>query len=425
MPAAVFLITTFGLLFLAAPIFISILAPTFFAIEVFGQPVPQMAFTQRLVEGINSFALLAIPLFIFSADIISRGQIGARLLAMVESMLGHLTGGVAITTAVACALFGAISGVGAAAVVSIGPIVYPALLRQGYSRSFAVGLILASSTLAMLIPPSVSIIIFALQTNGSVGQLFLSGLSAGVLLTAAFAFYAWAYAKTKGIGKTPRASASERLKATREGAWALGLPGIIFGGIYTGAFTPTEAAGAACIYAIVVETLVYKQLKLREILNVSSQSAMTISTLMILISAGSVLTFYLTLEQVPQQVSQILQGQPAFVILLLINVIFLLAGMFVDPSSAIIVFSPLIYPAAIAAGIDPVHLGAVIVLNVALGMITPPMGMNIFLGIMTFKVSYMEAVRGSLPFILVALGVLVLVTYIPVLTTWLPKLAYG
>ena len=190
MPAAVFLITTFGLLFLAAPIFISILAPTFFAIEVFGQPVPQMAFIQRLVEGINSFALLAIPLFIFSADIISRGQIGARLLAMVESMLGHLTGGVAITKAVACALFGAISGVGAAAVVSIGPIVYPALLRQGYSRSFAVGLILASSTLAMLIPPSVSIIIFALQTNGSVGQLFLSGLSAGVLLTAAFAFYA-------------------------------------------------------------------------------------------------------------------------------------------------------------------------------------------------------------------------------------------
>lgn len=425
MPAAVFLIATFGLLFLATPVFIAILAPTFLSIAAFGQPVPEIAFIQRLTEGINSFSLLAIPLFIFAADVIARGEIGERLLRMVESMLGHVTGGVAITTAVACALFGAISGVGAAAVVSIGPIVYPALLRQGYSQSFAVGLILASSTLAMLIPPSVAIIIYALQTNESVGQVFLSGLSAGVLLTFAFAVYSWAYAKTRGIGKQEKAAWPERWQRFREAFWALGLPAIIFGGIYSGVFTPTEAAGAACVYAIIVETLIYKQLRLREILNVSTNSAMTIATLMVLISAGSVLTFYLTLEQVPQTIAQILEGQPVFVILLLLNIIFLIAGMFVDPSSAIIVFSPLIYPAALAAGIDPIHLGAVIVMNVSIGMITPPMGMNIFLGIMTFKVSYMTAVRGSIPFILVALAVLGFVTYIPILTTWLPDLAFG
>lgn len=425
MAAAVFLASTFALLFIATPIFIAILAPTFMSIAAFGNPVPEIAYTQRLAEGINSFALLAIPLFIFAADVIARGEIGERLLRMVESFLGHITGGVAITTAVACALFGAISGVGAAAVVSIGPIVYPALMRQGYSQSFAVGLILASSTLAMLIPPSVAIIIYALQTNESVGQVFLSGLSAGVLLTLAFAIYAYIYAKIHGIGRQERVGWAERWVRIREAFWALGLPIIIFGGIYSGAFTPTEAAGAACVYAIIVETLIYRQLRIRDILNVSSTSAMTIATLMVLISAGSVLTYYLTLEQVPQIISQVLAGHSSIVILLLLNVIFLLAGMFIDPSSAIIVFSPLIYPAAMAAGIDPIHLGAMIVLNVSIGMITPPMGMNIFLGIMTFKVSYMQAVRGSIPFIIVSLIVLALVTYVPVLTTWLPQAVFG
>ena len=262
MAAPFFLGAVVLLLTISAPVFIVILAPTFMAIEGFGQAVPALAFVQRMVEGINQFSLLAIPLFIFSADVIARGEIGERLLRMVESLIGHVTGGVAITTAVACALFGAISGVGAAAVVSIGPIVYPALIRQGYSRGFAVGLILSSSTLAMLIPPSVAIIIYALQTNGSVGQVFLSGLSAGVVFTAMIATYAYVYARVKGIGRQPRAGRRERIDAFRNAFWALGLPAIIFGGIYSGVFTPTEAAGAACVYAIVVETLVYRRLGL-------------------------------------------------------------------------------------------------------------------------------------------------------------------
>ena len=425
MAAPFFLGAVVLLLTISAPVFIVILAPTFMAIEGFGQAVPALAFVQRMVEGINQFSLLAIPLFIFSADVIARGEIGERLLRMVESLIGHVTGGVAITTAVACALFGAISGVGAAAVVSIGPIVYPALIRQGYSRGFAVGLILSSSTLAMLIPPSVAIIIYALQTNGSVGQVFLSGLSAGVVFTAMIATYAYVYARVKGIGRQPRAGRRERIDAFRNAFWALGLPAIIFGGIYSGVFTPTEAAGAACVYAIVVETLVYRRLGLREVFRVSSDSAATIATLMILISAGSVLTYYLTLEQVPQYVTAIVGDNGPLVILALVNVIFLVAGMFVDPSSAIIVLSPLIYPAAMGAGIDPVHLGAVIVLNVSIGMITPPMGMNIFLGVMTFRISYFEAVKGVMPFIAVSLLTLGLITYIPELSVWLPGFVFG
>lgn len=415
-----FCVTALSLFIIATPVFIAMLAPTFLTMEFFGPAIPAAAIVSRMVAGINKFSLLAIPLFIFSADIIARGEIGVRLLKMVESMIGHITGGVAITTAVACALFGAISGIGAAAVVTIGPIVYPTLLRQGYSRGFAVGLILCSSTLAMLIPPSVAVIIYSLQTMSSVGAVFLSGLSAGVVFTALIAAYSYYYARKNNIGRQDRASTRERITSIKRSFWAVGLPVIIFGGIYSGAFTPTEAAGTACIYAIIVESLIYRKLPLRDILKVSADSAMVISTLMILITAGSVVTYYLTLNQVPQMISDMLGGHSRLVILLIINLIFLVAGMLIDPSSAIIVLSPLIFPAAMAAGIDPIHLGAVIVMNVAIGMITPPFGMNIFLGIVTFKVPYYEIVRHSMPFIAVAILGLLLVTYIPGLVTWLP-----
>jgi len=322
-------------------------------------------------------------------------------------------------------MFGAISGVGAAAVVSIGPIVYPALLRQGYSRGFTVGLILSASTLAMLIPPGVAMILYSLQTMSSVGSVFLAGLSAGVLFTAALAVYAYLYARIKGIGRQPKASWDERLLSLKRAGWAMGLPVIIFGGIYTGTFTPTEAASGACVYAIFVETLIYRQLKFSQLLKVSSESAMVIASLLILIAAGSAMTYYLTLENVPQVISGILEGHSRVVVLLIINAAFLVAGMFVDPNSAIIVLTPLVFPVTESLGIDPVHLGAVIVLNVAIGMISPPFGLNIFIGMMTFKVPYLEIVRSVLPFIGLALMVLALVTYVPVLVTWLPELVMG
>lgn len=425
MPVLVFLGVAVALFAISAPIFIAILAPTIITFELFGPPIPSLVIVQQMMQGINKFSLLAIPLFIFSADIIARGEIGKRLLNLVESAIGHITGGVAITTAVTCAMFGAISGVGAAAVVSIGPIVYPALLRQGYSRGFTVGLILSASTLAMLIPPGVAMILFSLQTMSSVGSVFLAGLSAGVVFTASLAVYAYFYARIKGIGRQPKASWDERLRSLKRASWALGLPAIIFGGIYTGTFTPTEAASGACVYAIFVETLIYRQLKFTQLLNVSSQSAMVIASLLILISAGSAMTYYLTLENVPQLISGILEGHSRVVVLLIINAAFLVAGMFVDPNSAIIVLTPLVFPVTEALGIDQVHLGAVIVLNVAIGMISPPFGLNIFIGMMTFKVPYLEIVRSVLPFIILALMVLALVTYVPVLVTWLPERVMG
>ena len=422
MPVFVFAGVAITLFAISAPIFIAVLAPTLLTFELFGPPIPSMVLVQQMMQGINKFSLLAIPLFIFAADIIARGEIGERLLGMVESFIGHYTGGVAITTAVSCAMFGAISGVGAAAVVSIGPIVYPTLLKQGYSRGFAVGLILSASTLAMLIPPGVAMILYSLQTMNSVGDVFLSGLSAGAIFTAALALYAYSYARVKGIGRKEKESWSARYISFKRAGWAMGLPAIIFGGIYTGTFTPTEAAAGACAYAMFVETIIYRQLQFGELFNLSSRSAMVIATLLILISAGSAMTYYLTLENVPQAIAGMLEGHSRISVLLMINVVFLIVGMFIDPNSAIIVLTPLVYPVAQALGIDPMHLGAVVVLNVAIGMITPPFGLNIFIGMTTFDVPYLEVVKSLVPFIAVALFVLVLITYVPILVTWLPQL---
>ncbi len=421
MAVLIFAFLALGLLLVSAPVFIAILAPTLLSFELFGPPLPAMALTQQMMQGINKFSLLAIPLFMFSADIISRGEISARLLRLVETTVGHLTGGVAITTTVTCALFGAVSGIGTAAIVSIGPIVYPALLKQGYSPGFAAGLILSASTLAMLVPPSVAMILYSLVTTSSVGGVFLAGLSAGIVFMLLLAVYSYAYARMKNVGRQQRASWGERFDSLKEAGWSLGLPIIIFGGIYAGTFTPTEAASGACVYAMFVETVVYRKLKFRELFDVTARSAVAIASLLILLTAGSALAYFMTLQDVPQIIAGLMEGSSLVEVLLSMNVVFLIAGMFVDPNSVIIVLTPLFAPIAQSVSIDPLHLGAVIVLNVAIGMMTPPFGLNLFVGMATFKVSFLELCRGILPFIGIALVALALVSYVPTLVTWLPR----
>lgn len=422
MPAAVLVGAAVALLVLSAPIFLAILAGTLISFELFRPTMPSIVMAQRLVEGVNIFSILAVPLFIFAADIISRGEIGARLIALMESLVGHITGGLAIATVLTCAMFGAISGIGAAAVVSIGPIVYPSLVRHGYAPGFAVGLILTASTLSMLIPPSVAMILYSVQVSASVADVFLAGLSAGGILVLILAVYCYLYARIGGIGTARRATWAERGLAIRRALLPLGLPVLIFGGIYGGVFTPTEAAAAACVYAAVVETLIFRRLPLRDLFAVSRASAITIATLLILIAAGGAMTWYLTLERVPAMLASSMAEVPAAVVLLAINALFLLIGMFIDPNSAVIVVSPLIAPTAAAIGIDAVHLGAIVVFNLAIGMVSPPFGLNIFIGMTTFQVSYIRIVRNVLPFIALMLFALMLVTYIPQLVLWLPGL---
>lgn len=425
MPAAFLVISAIALLVLAFPIFLAILASTLVTFEFFGPPMPDQVLAQQLVQGVNVFALLAVPLFIFAADIIGRGQIGRRLVDLMEGLVGHYRGGLAIATVLACAMFGAISGIGAAAVVSIGPIVYPSLIRAGYGAGFSVGLILAASTLAMMIPPGVAMILYSIQNSTSVARVFLAGLSSGVLFIAIISVWCWIHAWRQNIEPLPRLPFREQMTRLWRSAWAVGLPVIIFGGIYGGVFTPTEAAAAACVYAAFVEVVVYRKIKPWELLKISQPSAIMIATLLILISVGGLMTWFLTLERVPDQITQLMEIVPLGGVLATINILFLFAGMFIDPNSAIIVMAPLIQPAAIAVGLDPVHLGAMLVFNLAIGMITPPFGLNIFIGISTFRLPYLTVVKSVVPFIVIGIITLLLITYIPELTTWLPRAVYG
>lgn len=422
MAVVLFAFVALFLLLISAPVFIAILAPTLLTFELFGPPVPSMALTQQMMQGINKFSLLAIPLFMFAADIISRGEIGVRLLRLVETTVGHFHGGIAITTAVTCALFGAVSGIGQAAIVSIGPIVYPALIKQGYSRGFAAGLILCASTLAMLIPPGVAMILYSLSTTSSVGGVFLAGLSTGLVFMLFLAIYCYTYARIRRVGRQPRASWRERFISLKQAGWSLGLPAIIFGGIYAGTFTPTEAASGACVYALFVEMVVYRKLDLRGLSEATTRSSIVIASLLILLTAGSAMAYFLTLQDVPQIIAGTMSDTGATGFLLSVNLVFLITGMFIDPNSAIIVLTPLFHPIATALAIDPLHLGAVIVFNVAIGMITPPFGINLFVGMATFKLPFDEIAKSVLPFIGIALVTLMLISYIPALATWLPRL---
>lgn len=420
--AAVLVPLVLILLALSFPIFLALLVPTIISFELFQPNISATVIGQRMVAGVNTFALLAVPLFIFAADVIARGEIGGRLVRLSERLVGHITGGLAIATVLTCMFFGAISGIGAAAVVSVGPILYPALMRQGYGRGFALGLILSASTIAMLIPPGVAMILYSVQTGTSIEQVFLAGLSGGTILGGALAVYSYVYARRRGIVSSERASLREIGVAFKESLWALGLPVVIIGGIYGGVFTPTEAAAIAVTYAVLLEVLIYRKISPRQLFDISTGSAGVIAMLMILIAAGSVMTWTMTTAQIPQQISLLLGDASPLMILLLINVIFLVVGMFVDPNAAIIVLTPLVFPAAQLAGIDPIHLGIVIVLNLAIGMITPPFGLNIFIASSTFKAGYGEIIKSVVPFVVLALAVLLLITYVSPTITWLPQM---
>lgn len=284
------------------------------------------------------------------------------------------------------------------------------------------GLILTASTLSMLIPPSVAMILYSVQVSTSVADVFLAGLSAGGILVIMLAVYCYVYARLSGLRPAARTGFAQRMLATRRAVLPLGLPALIFGGIYGGVFTPTEAAAAACVYAAVIETAVFRRLPLRDLFAVSRVSALTIATLLILISAGGAMTWFLTLERVPALMAAMMSGVSPEIVLLMINLLFLLVGMFIDPNSAVIVISPLIAPTAAAIGVDPVHLGAIMVFNLAIGMVSPPFGLNIFIGMTTFQIGYMQVVRNVLPFIGIMLIALAVVTYVPAAVLWLPAL---
>lgn len=415
----------FLMLCLGFPIFMALIVPSTVVLLQYFQTIDTMVVAQRMVTGMNNFSLMAIPFFMYCADVMAEGEIGKKLVKLANTLVGHIHGGLAIATVLACLIFGAISGAGSAAVIAIGALVYRPLVENSYSENFSLGVILSSSTLAMLIPPSIAFVLYATITGESISVLFMSGLQAGALFGLIFAIYSYYYAKKNNVPLQPKATFKGVVSALKEAVWALGLPVVILVGIYGGFVTPTEAAAVAAMYAIIVEMFIYKSINFKGLIKISIKSGKTIAMLMILIAAGSVLSWVMTTAQIPQMLANSLAGASKISVLLLINIIFLVAGMIIDTNSAIIVLTPLIYPAALVVGIDPIHLATIIVANLAIGMMTPPFGLNLFVATAVFKTPYSKIVPGMIPFIIISIVALLIITYVPAASLWLPRVLLG
>lgn len=400
--------------------------PTLAIKEVFYGRLPDVVFVQKLLGGINHSTLLAIPFFLFAAQLMASGQITRRLMGLVSAMLGHTRGGIGHTVIGGSMAFGSVSGSAPATVAALGGMVYPELRKSGYSEKFSLGLIVSSAETALLIPPSITFIVYGWMTGTSVAQLFAGGLAIGVVLALIFAALVMVHAARQNVTARPRVPWKQRLDALFAAGWALGMPVIILGGIYSGTFTPTEAAAVSVVYAIFVEGVVYRELGFRKLVDICEASAISTAVIFILLAFGGVLSFFVTLAHVPTAISSFLAAIDAgpILFLLILNVCFLIAGMFIDPNSALLILVPPLFPVATSLGIDPVHLGMIVTLNISLGMITPPFGLDLFVASSTLDKPVTKIIAGVWPFVAANLIALLIVTYIPQISLFIPNLLF-
>ncbi|HEX4985116.1 MAG TPA: TRAP transporter large permease subunit [Burkholderiales bacterium] len=382
--------------------------------------------SQRLFTGLESFAIMAVPFFVLSGSFLTEGGIARRIIRFALALVGSMRGGLAIAAILACTFFATISGSSPATVVAIGSIMLPAMISHGYPKRFAVGVITTSGSLGILIPPSIVMIIYAVSTSESAGKLFVAGILPGFLLAALLMLVAYLTARTKKFPTAPRASLREVWLSFKDAFWGLMLVVIVMGGIYGGIFTPTEAAAVSAVYAFVAAVFIYRGLRLRDVPKVLLSAANTSAMLLYIITNAILFSFLLTSEQIPQALSQwvVTQQLSPWMFLMAVNVALLLAGQFMEPSSIILILAPLLVPIARAMGIDPIHLGVVMTVNMEIGMIHPPVGLNLFVASHIAKMGLTEVSIACLPWVVVLLAYLVLVTYVPAISLWLPGLLY-
>jgi C4-dicarboxylate transporter DctM subunit len=410
----------FVLLFAGMPIFIILLVTSMLSLA-FVMNVPLTAVPQMMFGAIDKFSLLAVPFFIFAGEILSNGGISERLMRWVESLLGAVRGSVALTTVGTCEFFGAISGSSPATVAAVGKTLYPALRQGGYDERFSLGLVTSCGAIAGIIPPSITLILYGAAAEESVAKLFIAGVLPGILVGVFTACYILYYAYARDLMPTERFSARRLAQRTRESIWAILAPVIILGTIYGGICTPTESAGIACVYAVLVTRFLYRTLTWRRLLELSVSSAILTAQIMIIVAASGVFSWLLTISGVPQAIVRFIADQQVSPVMLLlaINVFLLIAGCFIDPGSAVLVLTPLLVPIVKHAGIDPVHFGIIVTVNLSIGMFTPPFGLNLFVAQGLFQVPVGRIVRGVLPFLVVQLAALLLITYVPWLSLYL------
>lgn len=413
------------LLVFGFPIFLALALPVlgFLALTT---ETPPMLVIQRLFSGIDKFPLMAIPFFILAGNLMATGGLSRRLNRLAVALVGPLPGGLAMTSVSSSMFFSAISGSSPATVVAVGKLMLPTMSEAKYSRPFSIGLLMGAGSLGIVIPPSIFMIVYGSVTGVSIGALFLAGIGAGLVYGAAFLLVAYVYARIRGLAGTGGWSGTEIRAALRDSAWGLAIPVIVLGGIYGGLFTPTEAAAVTVTYAAFVTLVIYREMDLRGVYDVLMDSAITTAQVMIIVAAASAFAWYLTTSGFGMAVQGMLAGvgSDPLTVLIAVNAVVLVAGMFLDPNSIVIILVPFLFTLATSVGIDPVHLGVMIAVNAAIGMFTPPLGLNLFVA-GSLGITYREAAMGSLPFIAVALVALILIALVPGISLWLPAQVYS
>lgn len=426
MVIATLFILLFALMLFGVPVAVALGTTTLVTSFIFTD-MDLMGIPSKIFDGLNKYTLMAIPMFVLAGALLSRGSSATRIINFAKTLVGHLPGGLPIAAILASIIFAAVSGSSPATVAAIGSVMYGAIKQAGYNEQFAIGTIATSGTLGILIPPSIVFIVFGVTADESIGKLFMAGVIPGLMIGAMMMIATYFLAVRSGYKGGQRATFKEQFIAFKEAFWALMIIVIVIGGIYGGIFTPTEAGAFSVMYAFFISVFVYKDTKFKDLYKIILDSAQTSSMIFFIIANAMLFAHFLTDEQIPQHITQmILEANVGpLMFLLIVNILLLLMGQFMEPSSVVMITVPLLLPIGVALGIDPIHLGVIMVVNMEIGMITPPVGLNLFVASGITGLSLKEVIVASLPMTGILLIGLMLVTYIPVISLWLPNLMFG
>ena len=424
MVSAILFISLIVFLIFNMPVGIAIGLATLLAL-VSGDSISLASVPQAMINACDSFPILAVPMFILAGDLMGAGGVSKRILDVCNVFFGRITGGIAIVTVLVCMFFAAVSVSGPATVAAVGSMVIPTMIELGYSRSFALSLVAAAGTIGVIIPPSIPMVLYSVSTGSSVVSLFMAGIIPGLFIGGMLMLYAYWFSKKHGYtGSKEPFSAKKAWSAVYEAKWALINPFIILGGIYFGIFTPTEAAAVAVLYAFICGVFIHRELTPKLLFKTIAVSCCTTGTILVILSCASAFSKVLTVEQIPQLITDTIIGITSnkIILLLIINLLLLIVGCFMDQTPAILILAPILLPVATSIGLDPIHFGLIMVANLAIGFITPPLGMALFVAARVGNCKLEVVLKGIIPFVLVMIGCLLVLTFIPEISMFLPNL---